>query len=245
MRRILLIALGYLVISQVVPVLLVAPFTGSPLIPTLVVGDVLIVVSLWTGGFFKESRRQFAPVTGRFLVWTFVLMLSCIFLVDFLMSHLTFLPDWAETGFDEVLAHPVGIVLVAVVGPVLEELVFRGIITRRLLALYRPWTALLLSAAIFAVIHINPAQMPAAFAIGLLFAWLYYRSHSLLPGILMHILNNSLAVWLQRSFPGADTLDQLLSPVVYYTLLTLAVVLFVAAVRYARRKKGVKLMPPA
>jgi membrane protease YdiL (CAAX protease family) len=67
-----------------------------------------------------------------------------------------------------------------------------------------------------------------AFALGILFGWLYYRSHSVVPGILMHILNNSLSVCLQLNFPNDETLQETVGSA-YYLLLALAVVVFVVA----------------
>ena len=57
----------------------------------------------------------------------------------------------------------------------------------------RPGMAILLSALIFGLIHVNPAQVPFAFCLGLVFGWLYYRTGSIIPGMIGHFLNNSLA----------------------------------------------------
>ena len=57
----------------------------------------------------------------------------------------------------------------------------------------KPMLAILISSFIFGVIHLNPAQVPFAFAIGLIFGWLYYRTASLIPGIIGHFINNSIA----------------------------------------------------
>ena len=52
---------------------------------------------------------------------------------------------------------------------------------------------LLISSLIFGIVHINPAQVPFAFAIGAVFGWLYYRTGSVVPGIIGHFINNSIA----------------------------------------------------
>lgn len=46
----------------------------------------------------------------------------------------------------------------------------------------------------FGVVHGNWVQAPFAFVTGLALGWMYYRTGSLLPGILMHFVNNSAAV---------------------------------------------------
>ena len=76
-----------------------------------------------------------------------------------------------------------------VIAALAEELVYRGVIFGCLRQRLGIRLALPLSAAVFAVVH-PPAAMPFAFAAGLLLAWLYHRSRSLWPGIVVHGLNN-------------------------------------------------------
>jgi membrane protease YdiL (CAAX protease family) len=49
------------------------------------------------------------------------------------------------------------------------------------------------ASAIFGIVHLNPIQVFYAFFLGLVFGWLYYRTGSLMPCIVGHVLNNSLA----------------------------------------------------
>ena len=46
--------------------------------------------------------------------------------------------------------------------------------------------------------------MPHAFLIGLLLGWMYYRTGSILPGILFHLVNNTVAYVIERMYPGSD-----------------------------------------
>ena len=57
----------------------------------------------------------------------------------------------------------------------------------------KPLNAILIASAIFGIVHMNPIQIPFAFAIGLIFGWLYYRTGSVVPGIIGHFINNSIA----------------------------------------------------
>ena len=84
------------------------------------------------------------------------------------------------------------------VGPVSEELIFRGVLLPGFLENYRPWTAIFLSSLLFAVIHLNPWQSVSGFFIGCLFAWFVARTGSLLPAIAGHVLTNGLAVIAMR-----------------------------------------------
>lgn len=80
-----------------------------------------------------------------------------------------------------------------VVAPVTEELLFRGLILRGLLGRYNSWVALLISAGLFAAMHMNPWQLIPTFALGVLFGWFYLRTGSLVPCIAGHALNNFMA----------------------------------------------------
>jgi membrane protease YdiL (CAAX protease family) len=95
-----------------------------------------------------------------------------------------------------------GYFAVGLLAPVCEELVFRGAILRALLgSISRHWLAIAISALLFALIHANPAQMPHAFLVGLLLGWLYYRTSSIVPGIVYHWVNNSVAYVVYNLYP--------------------------------------------
>jgi len=76
--------------------------------------------------------------------------------------------------------------------PVLEELIFRGIMLDGLLRKTSPLKAILLSSFLFALVHLNPWQFISAMVIGLFAGWVYYRTRNLLYPMLIHITNNAL-----------------------------------------------------
>ena len=86
---------------------------------------------------------------------------------------------------------------VCVVAPIFEELLFRGIIFRVLLAHLKPWLALVGSALLFALMH-PPSSWPVIFAIGLGLGLVYYRSGNLLINIWAHALWNVLALFVAQ-----------------------------------------------
>ena len=111
-------------------------------------------------------------------------------------------------GATDVSAHPVvALLLVVVLAPIGEEFLFRGIILRGLLERLRPWSAIGLSTALFAVMHLNPWQVPAAVGFGVLCGWVYRRTRSLALCILLHLLNNAAAIYagqLPWPIPGLN-----------------------------------------
>ncbi len=78
------------------------------------------------------------------------------------------------------------IVLICLIAPVVEEMLFRGIILRSFLRQYPPGVAIVHSAAVFGMAHLNVYQFMLAFLLGLLLGKLYERTRSLLPGMLVH-----------------------------------------------------------
>lgn len=89
-------------------------------------------------------------------------------------------------------AHPVGAALLLVVAaPAAEEIVFRGFILRGLLNHgVAARTAVLWSALLFGVMHLNPWQGVTAFFLGLIFGWVYLRTRSLALCMMLHAIQN-------------------------------------------------------
>lgn len=86
-------------------------------------------------------------------------------------------------------------VLVVGAAPVSEEVFFRGFFFGGLRGRLSFWAAAAISALLFGLVHIPSgiAQAPALAVLGLLLAWLYERSGSLGPPILMHAIINAIA----------------------------------------------------
>ena len=83
-----------------------------------------------------------------------------------------------------------------IVAPVAEEVFFRGFVFAGLRQRYDWKKAAFISSALFAVIHVAPTTMIPIFILGYIFAYLYHRSNSIWPAILMHVSTNALALGL-------------------------------------------------
>lgn len=124
----------------------------------------------------------------------FVGVAAGIFAVD-LLSEKAQLPDYMEQSFVGLAHSPLGVLAMAVVGPVVEELVFREGVQGYLQRLGAPlWPALLLGAVAFGIVHMNPAQIPFAMCVGVLLGLVYHRTGNVALTSLIHIANNSVAV---------------------------------------------------
>lgn len=98
--------------------------------------------------------------------------------------------------YDAEMAPSVVSVLFACVGaPVLEEMLFRGVILRGFLRRYTRSFSIVWSAVLFAAAHMNLYQLATAFTLGVVAAWLYERCRSLWPCILLHAAYNTFVTY--------------------------------------------------
>jgi membrane protease YdiL (CAAX protease family) len=82
----------------------------------------------------------------------------------------------------------------AIVAPFTEELFFRGFLFKGLREKYGWVNALMFSSIIFALFHGQVATLIPTFLLGALFAYLYQRTESVFPGMLLHFAVNSIGV---------------------------------------------------
>lgn len=132
------------------------------------------------------------------------------------------------------------IVVVAFVPAIVEEFLFRGLVQRSFDKAMSPLTSALLTGTIFGLFHLNPFEAIPLIGIGCFLGYLRFRSSSMVLPMLMHFLNNLLAVIAVTLKVGdekiiiAPTTDQ---PGVIVVLLQLIIftALFVASLRFYRR----------
>ena len=87
-----------------------------------------------------------------------------------------------------------GLLTLAIIGPIAEELIFREAIEGEMLRRgAAPWVAIIVSALAFSTVHLNLAQGLYALPLGILFGIIYYKTGNILLTALLHILNNSIA----------------------------------------------------
>ena len=82
----------------------------------------------------------------------------------------------------------------ALVTPVLEELLHRGVVFGRLRRRMGMWPAVIGSALIFAVLHFNIVQFIYAFLLGIVFALFVEKTGKLYPAVIAHIVSNGIAI---------------------------------------------------
>ena len=158
--------------------------------------------------------RKWTPVSKSYiqqkpwatLIWSAVAALGVVIPSVWLQEQMPALPDTAGETLQKIISTPGGYFVIALLAPVVEEVVFRGAILRKLLSgMQSKWGAICISAILFALIHFNPAQIPHAFLMGWLMGWLYMRTGSIMPGVVFHWSNNTVAYLMAVAYPGDET----------------------------------------
>ena len=133
-----------------------------------------------------------APWSPGFCLPVFLGVANLANLAGALINRLTGSPATSEmlpSGGPELL---VQFLALCVMPAIAEELLFRGAFQ----GLMRPCgsaAAIFAPALLFGVLHLDLAQGLTAFACGVFLGWLAERSGSILPGMLLHLVNNALA----------------------------------------------------
>ena len=92
--------------------------------------------------------------------------------------------------------------LFALFAPIVEELIFRGLLYGWVAGRWGGTAGLVVSSVLFAAAHIEPAHALLVLPLGFLFGWLRRRTDSLLPSMFSHIMNNGFALLAAVYLPG-------------------------------------------
>ena len=202
------------------------------------------LVMMWHLLHFKYvdlSQDKFGGVSRQVLLVSVVFVFAAMYVLNLLIEQ-TGLPNSNEEAFIAMSRNPFGLLSIALLAPILEELLFRGAIEGYLLREGRsPWGAIVVSSLIFGVVHMNPAQIPFAFLLGMMFGWLYYRTESLLPGVVGHVLNNSVAAANMILYGDATLEEQVHDEVMMWVWAAIAAVAFLLSAVWLNRRLGIAL----
>jgi membrane protease YdiL (CAAX protease family) len=175
-------------------------------------------------------------IPGKFYPVLVLITLTVSILVEPLTEPIP-VPAWLEGILLKLLLDKsfAMFVLMVIAAPILEELLFRGIILEGFLKNYNPWKAIIWSSLLFGLAHLNPWQFIAAFFVGLIIGWLYLKTQSLVPGIFMHFVANlfgySLRFFISPENALSSTRQWLGSLGFYIVFLVLCLAIFILLIR--------------
>lgn len=172
----------------------------SSLVSILFAAAAILVFGFWYLAQFHAPLRQgLRSLANPKLLLSLVLMVPALQLMSLLVTGIAsnLFPGWMS--FYEKLMESAGftgeptllLILYAVIlGPIEEELTFRGVILCSAERALPFWAANLLQAALFGVFHLNVIQGLYAFCIGLVLGYVCKRGGSIYLSIFLHILFN-------------------------------------------------------
>jgi len=211
----LTIFLSYLFVAQLLFTLLPASLLPASLLFANAGGQVL---GMWLPSLllirrlpapYQQVTYRLPPLDASFWIWA---VLGFISLLAFTLALptviLSLLPETVVPWFQQQLrssleryqdlmgdASRISLFLAAAVVPALsEETLFRGVFLNTLRIRHSFWASITVSAAIFAVVHFDPAHLLELFLLGSYLALLALVSRSLWVPIVFHLLNNGLAL---------------------------------------------------
>lgn len=173
---------------------LVATLTGN----ALVLGAFVRARRLAWKQILHPARASVSAVSGL-LSLPLLLVSPGLFLANWWIDDV--LTDWLPMSeflramFEQMMTGGFyTTITMVVVAPFFEEVLFRGIVLRGLLARMPQPAAIVASALIFGAAHLNLYQFVGAGLLGLVLGWLYARFRSTWPCILLHATQNALVL---------------------------------------------------
>ncbi len=202
--------------------------------------------------YLHRKRKKNAPEATYKLEWKqprilIVLILASLGLLLGIIAPIMDMmpmPEWLIEVFLSMADHSLiyAIITAVVLAPILEEIIFRGIVLDGLLKNYSPPKAIIISSLVFAAIHLNPWQFVSAFIGGLFIGWVYYRTRNLAYAIIIHAANNFFALAPAFFFDSEALITREITTVdmfggwLPYILITLAcILLFVGSILFLRK----------
>ena len=212
---------------------------------------VLLLVSyLWvraiTGGpvRYAGAGRVSKDIIVLTIAGSFAIVIPALSLGAFLLEYFEAPPEIIEALVELIRADGAlellyAILVTAIGGSLSEEFVFRGILQNSLSNRLNSWAALIITSAVFGLLH-TVWRLPGAFLLGMFLGYLYMRTGSLIPSLLAHAVINTTSIVLfnyAESVP-AGTLPEWLEqdkPAPLY-LIALSVVAFSVVIAAVSRR---------
>lgn len=164
------------------------------------------------------------------ILWGVVLVIVTSVVLEPLLN--LFPAEYIETLQRAIGSGGWAIMTSIVAAPILEEVLFRGIVQESLTEKLGGWRGVVAASAIFGIIHIIPQQVINAFFIALILGFIYIKTRSVVPVILIHAINNAIAFIQMVVFgdEGMMTTRQMINnDVLYWVVYGAFCVVFVIA----------------
>jgi hypothetical protein len=163
----------------------------------------------------KTGYISFNTAIGNKRIIPFVIIGS-IFLYCGIVSPITLIIPISASAKESLLNFssspgPFWIFQSVIAAPILEELIFSGIILNGLLSKYPPTKSILLTSLLFGLMHLNPSQFVVGFIMGSFTGWIFYKTRSVSLSILIHAIYNAASILMRHFFLHHSLSDSPLS----------------------------------
>ncbi len=170
-------------------------------VATLVSGGLTSWIGLRLSGESLKAQVESNQYDHAWIYKGVCMAFALNFLLSLVVSLLNMVLGIFGAGIDEVglttdggfFGFLMNFASAVVLAPLFEEIVFRGVICKSL-SRFNKGFAVIFSALLFAIAHLNLYQGIPVFGMGIVFAFVYLRSGSLRVPILMHVINNFFAL---------------------------------------------------
>ena len=177
---------------------------GKLLVASSIVSSMIVIVLFVAMKWIPTSNPWIRQRPWRAIIWVALMAVGTILPLEWVYEQIQLsMPENVEVLFEGIMKEPWGYMVIGILAPVTEEIVFRGAILRGLLKILgrHHWIAIVITSLLFAVTHMNLAQGIHAFIIGMLLGWVYWRTSSIVPGMVIHWVNNSIAFVMFHLMP--------------------------------------------
>lgn len=141
-------------------------------------------------GFRRFDMKQALKYIALFPLYYYGILLAILLLVLFMLEMAGYtLP---EPSKKDASFHLLMFIISVIAAPIIEEILFRGLLLPAIAKKYGWFKGGLISSLIFAIGH-GPLAMIPTFLAGIYLSRMYYRLGSIIPGIILHAINNSIA----------------------------------------------------
>ena len=169
--------------------------------------------------------------------FSFIITIAVLFILDPIINLIP-MPDLFYRMFEQLLSDQ-GLstfLMLCIAAPLLEELIFRGIILDGFLKNYSHRKAIIWSSLLFGLVHLNPWQFIPAVVLGLFIGWIYWKTSSIFPCIFIHFTANTSSYLSSffidvKSAKDLTTIDLIGNNFVYFSLFVLALFLIASGLK--------------
>ena len=239
----ILAVIGVLIITMIISTLISGALTNSGSISKTfalflsytIPFSITIIFSIWL--FMRRGYKNVLPklsisaINAPFVLYGCILLILSGIVLEPVLS--IFPEEWLIELNKQIGTGGWAIITTVAMAPILEEILFRGVIQGSAMSRYGAMRAIIISSAAFALIHIMPQQVIYAFVAGLILGYIYWKTQSILSVIIIHAFNNGTA-FIQKSIFGDEISNQTIRELIkndtlYWISYSIITILFITA----------------